>query len=69
MIFAGTKAMIGLILRRDKIIIPLFIIFIVLFVLGVAATFQNLYPDEASRMGLYLQMQNNHPSSIIRLAT
>lgn len=57
--FAGTKAMIGLILRRDKIIIPLFIIFIVLFVLGVAATFQNLYPDEASRMGLYLQMQNN----------
>src|SRR5690606_13652387 len=37
----------------------LFIIFIVLFVVGVAASFLNLYPDEASRMGLYLQMQNN----------
>ena len=57
--FAGTGAMIWLILRRDKIIIPLFILFMVLFVLGVAASFINLYADEAIRMAFYLQMKNN----------
>lgn len=57
--FAGTGAMIWLILRRDKIIIPLFILFMVLFVVGVAASFINLYGDEAIRMSFYLQMQNN----------
>jgi ABC-2 type transport system permease protein len=57
--FAGTFAMIGLMLRRDKIIIPLFIIFVVLFVLGVAASFINLYSDDTLRMAFYLQMQNN----------
>ena len=57
--FAGTGAMIWLILRRDKIIIPLFILFMVLFVVGVAASFINLYSDEAVRMAFYLQMKNN----------
>jgi ABC-2 type transport system permease protein len=57
--FAGTADMIWLILRRDKIIIPLFILFMVLLVVGVAASFINLYSDEALRMAFYLQMKNN----------
>lgn len=57
--FAGTSVMIRLILSRDKLYIPFFIIFMVLFVAFVAATFANLYSDEALRMGFYLQMQNN----------
>jgi ABC-2 type transport system permease protein len=57
--FAGTAPMIQLILRRDKIIIPLLIIFMALFVAFVAASFINLYSDEALRMAFYLQMKNN----------
>ena len=57
--FAGTAAMIRLILRRDKIIIPLLILFMALFVAFVAASFINLYSDEALRIGFYLQMKNN----------
>lgn len=57
--FAGTAAMILLILRRDKIIIPFLIIFMALFVAFVAASFINLYSDEALRMAFYLQMKNN----------
>lgn len=57
--FAGTAAMIRLILRRDRIIIPLFIIFMALFVAFVAASFINLYSDEAVRMAVYLQLKNN----------
>ncbi|MEN6329519.1 MAG: hypothetical protein ABFC91_04440, partial [Methanobacteriaceae archaeon] len=57
--FAGTLAMIRLMLRRDKIIIPLFVIFVVLFVLFVATSFINLYSDDALRMAFYLQMQSN----------
>ncbi len=57
--FTGTWAMIWLMLRRDKIILPLFIILILIFVLGVAASFINLYSDDALRMTFYLQMKNN----------
>lgn len=57
--FAGTAAMIRLILRRDKIIIPLLIIFLTVFVAFVAASFINLYSDEALRMTFYSQMKNN----------
>lgn len=57
--FAGTTAMIRLILRRDKIIIPLLILFMALFVAFVAASFINLYSDDALRMAFYLQMKNN----------
>lgn len=64
--FAGTGAMIWLILRRDKIILPIFILFMIILVVGVAASFQNLYPDEAVRQAFYLQMQNN-PSIVVIL--
>jgi polyether ionophore transport system permease protein len=57
--FAGTTAMIRLILWRDKIIIALFILFMVLLVVFVASSFINLYSDEALRMAFYLQMKNN----------
>ncbi len=57
--FAGTVTMIRLILRRDRIIIPLLAIFMALFVSFVAASFINLYSDEAVRMAFYLQMKNN----------
>jgi ABC-2 type transport system permease protein len=57
--FAGTAAMIRLILRRDRIIMPLLIMFMVLFVVFVASSFINLYSDEAVRMAFYLQMKNN----------
>lgn len=57
--FAGTAAMIRLILHRDKIIILLLTIFMALFVSFVAASFINLYSDEAVRITFYLQMKNN----------
>ncbi|HMK54363.1 MAG TPA: hypothetical protein VK444_06240 [Methanobacteriaceae archaeon] len=57
--FTGTKIMIKLALRRDRIIIPLFILFMVLLIVGIAASFVNLYSDTAVRLGFYLQMQNN----------
>lgn len=57
--FTGTTAMIKLILRRDKVIIPLLIIFMALFVAFVAASFINLYSDETLRMAFYLQIKNN----------
>lgn len=57
--FTNMTSMIMLILRRDKIIIPLFILFMVLLVVGVASSFINLYTDESLRMAFYLQMKNN----------
>ncbi len=43
--FAGTSVMIRLILSRDKLYIPFFIIFMYCLAF-VAATFANLYSDE-----------------------
>ncbi|MCE5214819.1 MAG: hypothetical protein LLF83_08890 [Methanobacterium sp.] len=57
--FAGTLTMIRLNLRRDKFIIPFFIIFMALLVAFVAASFINLYSDETLRIAFYLQMKNN----------
>jgi ABC-2 type transport system permease protein len=57
--FAGTSAMIKLILRRDLKILPVFVIFMVILVVGIAASFLDLYPDEAIRQAFFLQMQNN----------
>lgn len=57
--FTGTKTMIKLILRRDRLILPLIIFFVAMMVYFVAATFINLYSDEALRIEFYLQMKNN----------
>ncbi|MBM4241540.1 MAG: ABC transporter permease [Euryarchaeota archaeon] len=66
--FAGTAAMIRLILRRDRIILPIFILFMALVVIGIAATFVNLYSDFAVRQAFFLQMQNN-PSIVALLGS
>lgn len=57
--YSGTLTIIRLMLKRDKIIIPLLILFMVLLVAFVAASFINLYSDETVRMAFYLQMKNN----------
>ena len=57
--FAGTTAMIKLAFRRDRIIVPVFVLFMVLLIVGTAATFADLYSDASLRNALYLQMQNN----------
>ena len=58
--FAGTTAMIKLAFRRDRIIVPIFVLFMVLIIVGTAATFADLYSDATVRNALYLQMQNNY---------
>jgi polyether ionophore transport system permease protein len=57
--FAGSGAMIKLALKRDRIIIPLFILFMIFLIVGIAAGFVNLYSDLVVRQAFYLQMQNN----------
>ena len=64
--FSGTLSLIKLSLRRDRIMIPIFIIFVLLVILGIAYTFVSLYPDTTSRHLLYLQTQSS-PSLIILL--
>ena len=66
--FTGTLTLIKLSLRRDRIIIPIFIIFILIVILGTAATFVNLYSDQVSRYLFYVQTQNS-PSLIILLGS
>lgn len=66
--FAGTAAMIRLILRRDRIILPLFIIFMALIVIGIAASFASLYSDAAARQAFFIQIQNN-PSIVALLGS
>ncbi|MDP3624643.1 MAG: hypothetical protein Q8R66_12070 [Methanobacteriaceae archaeon] len=56
---AGTWPMIKLALHRDKIIIPVFILFLVLLILGTAASIINLYSDALVLQAFYLQMQTN----------
>ncbi|MGB8233783.1 MAG: hypothetical protein WCE60_07315, partial [Methanobacterium sp.] len=66
--FTGTLTLIKLSLRRDRIIIPIFIIFILIVILGTVATFVNLYSDPMSRYLFYVQTQNS-PSLIILLGS
>lgn len=66
--FAGTAALIRLILRRDMIILPLFIFFMVLIVVGIAASFVNLYSDATVRQAFFIQIQNN-PSIVALLGS
>ena len=67
-VFAGTLVMIKLALRRDRVILPLFILFMVLLIVGIAASFSNLYSDATVRYALYLQIQNN-PSFVALLGS
>lgn len=66
--FAGTVSLIRLILRRDRIILPIFIMFMAVIVIGIAASFVNLYSDAAAREALFIQIQNN-PSIVALLGS
>ncbi|HTX61728.1 MAG TPA: hypothetical protein VMC48_05415, partial [Methanobacterium sp.] len=66
--FSGTSTLIKLSLRRDRVMMPIFVIFILLVVLGIAATFANLYSDPIVRHALFIQTQNS-PSLVILLGS
>ena len=66
--FSGTLAMVKLALRRDRIILPVFLMFMVLLLVGIAASFSNLYSETTVRYLLYLQIQNN-PSFVALLGS
>ena len=66
--FTGTATLTRLILRRDRIILPLFIIFMALIMIGIAASFVNLYSDIAARQAFFIQIQNN-PSIVALLGS
>lgn len=51
--FAGTKTLIGLILRRDRIKLPLWIIGITASLIAMVPVLQDVYGDEASLTTLY----------------
>ena len=57
--FAGTGALIRLILRLDRLLLPIWIALPPLFVILVAATFVKLYPTAASQQILASQLVNS----------
>lgn len=52
--FAGTGSLLRLILRRDRVVAPLWTVLLGLAPLLYAASFQNLYPTAADRQAFYL---------------
>ena len=56
---SGTRALTRLILRRDRIIIPVLFLFLILLFVSIAASFVNLYADAALREALVLQISSN----------
>lgn len=64
--FTGSLTLIKHSLRRDRVIIPIFIIFIIVVVAGLAAAVINLYSDATVRYLFYLQT-NNSPSFVVLL--
>jgi len=57
--FSGILPLIRLILRRDRIILPVLLFFLVIMFVGIAASFVNLYDDVALREVLVLQLATN----------
>ncbi|NUT34067.1 MAG: ABC transporter permease [Hamadaea sp.] len=53
---AGTWQLIRLALRRDRVLLPVWILGIGLFPAMISSSFKELYPDQASRQGLVDQM-------------
>lgn len=53
---AGTWQLIRLALRRDRILLPVWILGIGLFPAMISSSFRELYPDQAARQGLVDQM-------------
>jgi len=57
--FSGTGALIRLILRRDRLLLPIWIALPPLFVVVVVAAFVSLYPTAASQQMLAAQIVNS----------
>lgn len=57
--FAGTKALVGLILRRDRIKLPVWIVGIVASLLSVVPVLRETYGDQASWTALYQSLSSN----------
>jgi ABC-2 type transport system permease protein len=56
---SGTRALIRLIFSRDRIILPVLFLFLILLFVSIAASFVNLYADAALREALVLQISSN----------
>lgn len=61
--FAGTGSLIRLILRRDRVRLPVWILGIAVFVLGSISSFPTVYGTEASRQARAALMSN--PASVV----
>jgi ABC-2 type transport system permease protein len=57
--FAGTSALIRLILRRDRIALPIWIVMPALLAVGIASTFENLYPTAQARQAFAAQVASS----------
>jgi ABC-2 type transport system permease protein len=57
--FAGTSALMRLILRRDRIALPIWIVMPALLAVGIASTFQNLYPSAQARQAFAAQVASS----------
>lgn len=59
--FAGTGALVRLILRRDRLILPLWILPLALLPVTIAGTLNDLYPTAAERQA-YVDIVTNNPT-------
>jgi ABC-2 type transport system permease protein len=66
--YSGTMSLISLILRRDRIILPVLILFLALVFISIAAIFVYTYSDAVLREGLVLQIRSN-PASVAFLGS
>jgi ABC-2 type transport system permease protein len=57
--FAGTSALIRLILRRDRLALPIWIVMPALLAAGIASTFVNLYPTAQARQAFAAQVASS----------
>jgi ABC-2 type transport system permease protein len=59
----GTGALIRLILRRDRIVLPVWIVLVALVPIGIAASFAKLYPT-AQALQAYADLSMNTPATV-----
>jgi len=60
---AGTSVLIRLILRRDRIVLPLWIVLVALVPIGIASSFAQLYPT-AQALQAYADLSMNTPATV-----
>jgi ABC-2 type transport system permease protein len=64
--FAGTGGLVRLILRRDRVVMPIWVLFIALLAISTAASFSKLYPTPEVRQA-YIQEIANSPAEVAML--